>query len=218
MTEDSKIQIKENENIIDDIIEYLMCYNDFDSGDEPHDLYCARFEKYIDFMKSLKTKTLKTKSLKQPHNENVIPDDFRDKCIANIYARGFDDGYKKANETNDVLGTKNVCFSLANSLDKDDERIEIFRKQREERGFDDSELWNLGDNIMSFILPRLKEFSKNVHSYPPEFKSLSKWKEELKKMIDALEVRMQDYPNRDDMNSTNEGWNSFLEHIFWLWD
>lgn len=208
MIKDSKTQVEENENIIDDIIEYLMCYNDFDSGDEPHDAYCERFEKYIDFMKSLK----------QTHDENVMPDDFRDKCITDIYTKGYNDGYKKANGSKDVLGVKNVCFSLADTLDKNDDRIEFFRKQREKRGFDDTELWNLGDTIMNFILPRLKEFRKNCQSYPPEFKSLSEWKAELKKMIDALEVRMQDFPDRNEMNKTNEGWNSFLEHVFWLWD
>lgn len=39
--------------IIKDIIEYLECYPDFDSGDEPYEEYRERFEKYISFMKGL---------------------------------------------------------------------------------------------------------------------------------------------------------------------
>lgn len=44
----------ENKKIIDDIIEYLECFNDFDCGDEPYEEYYERFEKYIKFMESLK--------------------------------------------------------------------------------------------------------------------------------------------------------------------
>lgn len=44
----------ENKKIIDDIIEYLECFNDYDCGDEPYEEYYERFEKYIKFMESLK--------------------------------------------------------------------------------------------------------------------------------------------------------------------
>jgi len=44
----------ENKNIIDGIIEYLECFNDYDCGDEPYEEYYERFEKYIKFMESLK--------------------------------------------------------------------------------------------------------------------------------------------------------------------
>ena len=44
----------ENKKIIDDIIEYLGYFNDFDCGDEPYEEYYERFEKYIKFMESLK--------------------------------------------------------------------------------------------------------------------------------------------------------------------
>lgn len=42
-----------DKEIIEGIIEYLECWNDFDSGDEPFEEYCARFERYIKFMKEL---------------------------------------------------------------------------------------------------------------------------------------------------------------------
>ena len=42
-----------DKKIIEDIIEYLECWNDFDSGDEPWEEYQARFEGYIKFMKNI---------------------------------------------------------------------------------------------------------------------------------------------------------------------
>lgn len=40
----------------------------------------------------------------------------------------------------DPYGIKNVNFSL---ISKDDNRFEAYKKQRLERGFDDSEMWSL---------------------------------------------------------------------------
>ena len=41
------------------------------------------------------------------------------------------------------LNIPNVCFSIVDQLDKEDERQETFKKQRLERGFDDTEIWTL---------------------------------------------------------------------------
>lgn len=43
----------EDKNIISEIIEYLECWDDFDSGDEPYEEYCTRFKGYIAFMKNI---------------------------------------------------------------------------------------------------------------------------------------------------------------------
>jgi hypothetical protein len=51
------------------------------------------------------------------------------------------------------LGVPNICFSLTTSTDS---REEKFKKQRIERGFDDSETWSLRDTIANFIIPRLE--------------------------------------------------------------
>jgi len=53
------------------------------------------------------------------------------------------------------LGIPNICFSLT---DKEDKREKIFKKQRIERGFDESETWCLTTTIANFIIPRLKLF------------------------------------------------------------
>ena len=42
---------------------------------------------------------------------------------------------------------------------------------KKKHGFDPSELWNLDSTILKFIIPRLKEFKKDMHGYPPEFSS-----------------------------------------------
>jgi hypothetical protein len=43
----------EDKKIISEITEYLECWNDFDSGDEPYEEYRKRFEGYITFMNKL---------------------------------------------------------------------------------------------------------------------------------------------------------------------
>lgn len=47
---------KDDDKIVKDIIEYLECWNDFDCGDEPYEEYCVRFEKYIEWMKRIKSR------------------------------------------------------------------------------------------------------------------------------------------------------------------
>lgn len=56
-----------------------------------------------------------------------------------------------------TLNIPNVCFSLT---DANDNREEEFKKQRMERGFDDSETWSLRDTFANFMLPRLKRFKE----------------------------------------------------------
>ena len=53
------------------------------------------------------------------------------------------------------LGIPNICFSLT---EKDDDREKYYIKQRQERGYDDSETWSLRDSIANFIIPRLERF------------------------------------------------------------
>ena len=49
----------------------------------------------------------------------------------------------------------NVNFSL---IGENDDRQEEFKKQRLERGFDESETWSLDYTIARFIAPRLRVF------------------------------------------------------------
>lgn len=49
----------------------------------------------------------------------------------------------------------NINFSL---IGDNDDRYEDFKKQRIERGFDESETWSLDYTIARFIAPRLRAF------------------------------------------------------------
>lgn len=56
-----------------------------------------------------------------------------------------------------------MSYSLSKQLPQNDSRQETWKKQREERGFDNTELWNLDRTIASFIAPRLKAFMEAPH-------------------------------------------------------
>ena len=60
------------------------------------------------------------------------------------------------------LGIPNICFSLSN---KDDKREKDFKKQRIERGFDDTETWSLRDTIANFIIPRLERYEEIANNF-----------------------------------------------------
>lgn len=126
----------------------------------------------------------------------------------------YNEGYSKAlsNTKFDPIGMKNLCFSLASSLDCDDKRQLKFYQQRTTRGFDDTELWNLDTTILKFIIPRLKEFKKKTVGYPTVFKSLDEWKQCIQKMIDSMESIIED------VDANYDGWELFKEYFFSLWD
>jgi hypothetical protein len=121
------------------------------------------------------------------------------------------------------LNIPNVCFSLTNDLNKDDKRQETFKQQRLERGFDDTETWNLDYTIASFILPRLKRFKQVANCYPGNM-TLEEWEDILDKMIDAFEFKVKE----DDESWTleeekavsdrvQEGLDLFAKYYFCLW-
>lgn len=56
-----------------------------------------------------------------------------------------------------------MSYSLSKQLPPNDSRQEIWQKQREERGFDNTELWNLDRTIARFIAPRLRVFMEAPH-------------------------------------------------------
>lgn len=98
----------------------------------------------------------------------------------------------KSCKGNDPLGIPNVNFSIIDMYtdsDKDIKRLAEFKQQRIERGFDDTECWNLDSTVAKFILPRLIVFKENCNGYPgtddvPNFET---WIEILDKMIFAFD-------------------------------
>lgn len=143
------------------------------------------------------------------------------------------------NDGNDVLGKKNVNFSNDCVANVEDERCEGWKKQRLERGFDDTELWNLDATILQFIIPRLKEYREMVNGYPGLFNSADEWHNALDEMIWAMEwyvsedirdeFKKDKYGNffkdenghlvpTEEHQRAKNGWKLFCENFFSLWD
>jgi hypothetical protein len=86
-------------------------------------------------------------------------------------------------------GISNVNFSLTKETD---DREPKFKRQRLERGFDDTEIWALRDTIAKFIIPRLKVFMKMDCCHPVNMKSLKQWRRKLNHILIALELVARD--------------------------
>lgn len=115
----------------------------------------------------------------------------------------------------DPYGIPNVNFTLINQTDN---RWEEYKKQRIDRGFDDSELWSLDVTISKFILPRLKTFKDVAGGYPGGMTE-NEWDELLDKMIVAFELHAQckvSYTEEEN-EKIKEGLKIFSEYFGHLW-
>lgn len=108
------------------------------------------------------------------------------------------------------LKVPNVCFSLTN---KNDPREEEFKKQRIEKGFDDSETWSLDSTICKFIIPRLERYIEITDSIleDDEFKS------NVKLFLNALKLHSQDITNVDEDKQIKKGLELFPKIFKRLW-
>ena len=111
----------------------------------------------------------------------------------------------------------NICFSLT---DKDDDREIEFAKQRQLRGFDDSETWSLTDTMSRFIIPRLKRF-KEVNNGMPHPLTMSEWNAIIDKMLLAFELTTREEGSRiwseEESKQIDEGLDLFREWFMALW-
>ena len=120
------------------------------------------------------------------------------------------------------LNIPNVCFSIADEFN-DTKRRETYKQQRIERGFDDTETWNLDYTIASFIVPRLKRFKEITNGYPGKI-TWEEWEEILDKMINAFELQVKEDDNiqtleqeKAEYEIIQEGLNLFAKYYFCLW-
>lgn len=120
------------------------------------------------------------------------------------YAASMKDPYKVAN----------CNFS---QIEIDDERWDKYQKQRIERGFDDSELWNFDVNLALYILPRLKRFKEITKGTPASFTSEEQWIETLNEMIEAFELIVKGFDGKEEMDKVSKGLELFKENYFNLW-
>jgi hypothetical protein len=63
--------------------------------------------------------------------------------------------------------TEKNNFSIAEEVYPDEpEKLEKYKKQRDERGFDDTETWHLDKTLALFLIPRLKRFIELNNGFP----------------------------------------------------
>ena len=63
--------------------------------------------------------------------------------------------------------TEKNNFSIAEEVYSDEpEKLERYKKQRDERGFDDTETWHLDKSLTLFLIPRLKRFIELNNGFP----------------------------------------------------
>jgi hypothetical protein len=112
-------------------------------------------------------------------------------------------------------------YSLSKHIDKKDVRQAEWKKQRKERGFDNTELWNLDATIANFIIPRLKAFKETKGCHPGNFKNEKAWDKCIDEMIFAFEFASNegfgvDYASNK--KRADKGLKLFAKYYFHLWD
>ncbi len=81
----------------------------------------------------------------------------------------------------------NINFSVADEVyEKDLATREMYKQQRFEQGFDDTETWHMDRTIALFIIPRLKKFIE-LNNGIPSGETVESYDEKLKFIISAFE-------------------------------
>lgn len=113
---------------------------------------------------------------------------------------------------NDDLKGQYSYYGHAHTLPENDDRLPEMRKQREERGFDTSELWSLDHTIASFILPRLKVFH---NAYVEDVDA----QKDMALIIQAFELLASDEFNYDEEQyaTVQKGLMLFAQYLPGLW-
>ena len=80
-----------------------------------------------------------------------------------------------------------TCFSIAEeTYSNDATKLERYRKQREEQGFDDTETWHLDRTFALFMIPRIKRFI-HVNNGFPNGETYESYIEKLKFVVKSFE-------------------------------
>ncbi len=80
-----------------------------------------------------------------------------------------------------------TCFSIAEEVYRnDDKKLEKYKKQIEEQGFDDTETWHLDTTLALFLIPRLKRFIQ-VNNGFPNGETYESYIEKLKFIVKSFE-------------------------------
>lgn len=114
---------------------------------------------------------------------------------------------------------KQFNYGLAHELPPSDDRQEAWSRQREERGFDNTELWALDTAISKFIAPRLIAFRDMKAGYPGCFTAQEEWITILDKMIRAFQLCSEDRVvfSKVEEAEMEEGLDLFRRYFHCLW-
>lgn len=107
-------------------------------------------------------------------------------------------------------------YGLSSNIDPDDKRQPLWKEQRETRGFDDTETWDLQSTIADFLVPRLERFKELNCGYPPEM-SMKKWENILQTMIDGFKEMQRIDEDDFDQKKVKRGLKMFKKWYFDLW-
>lgn len=101
---------------------------------------------------------------------------------------------------------------------RSDEQYETACCEREEMGFDTTEVINLDTTVAKFLLPRIKHFKNITKSYPSGLTKDS-WNEILDKIIYAMDYFSSDkkYDDEGEMYLALEGAQLLGKHFANLW-
>ena len=101
-------------------------------------------------------------------------------------------------------------------------------KQREEHGFDSTELWNLDVTFAKFLVPRLKAYKESRSGIPGRLvssdktteKDSKKWDKIIQDMIDGFEIiaTVDGYNWKDKSGKPEKAVKLLAKHYFDLWD
>jgi hypothetical protein len=114
------------------------------------------------------------------------------------------------------LGIPNICFSRTGETDT---RERDYKKQRINRGFDNSETWSLYETFARFMIPRLERFREIQAecSSNPSRLSKEEWAKILAHIQKALEITLLDSWTEKDQKNYTKGIRLFAEYFMHLW-
>lgn len=107
-------------------------------------------------------------------------------------------------------------YGLSSEMPPDDVRQVPWAMQREERGFDSTELWNLDLTLARFMLPRLKAFHELIKDSPEK-----EHIENVEAMIAAFEILKNDAVRwnmtEEHAKTVHKGLMCLANNIYSLW-
>ncbi len=98
-------------------------------------------------------------------------------------------------------------------------RKKRFAKQRQKRGWDDTETWSLFSTLAEWLVPRLKRFKKlNDGCHPSDITS-KQWDKAIDEMIEGFKLIAEDIcaPNEDQTVKMDRALDIFRDRFFSLW-